>query len=94
MEKHFEHGENINQLLDPMIAACRKRSMPFPYVILLLPANGGLSIAHATEQYGKAILKVDPPSGVAQSPIKIYVIDSEGGLAHFELSATGNLTYH
>jgi hypothetical protein len=32
--------------------------------------------------------------GLAESPVKIYIVDVDGGIAHFELSDSGKLTIH
>jgi len=94
MEKAFEGGEGIQEMLDDMIAQCRANNMLMPYVIVLVPANGGVSIARATEKKGEALFRMSPVGEIAASPITVILVDANGRIAHFELSETGKLTLH
>ena len=94
MEKRFEGGESINDRLDVMIAQCLAKKIPLPYVIVLVPANGGVSVARATGQSGEALFNLPPAGTIAASPITVLFVDAYGGTAHFELSESGQLTIH
>lgn len=94
MEKTFGAGENIREILDDMIAQCRAGSMPLPYVIVLVPANGGVSVARVNQHRNEVKFRQPSAETALMPPIDILFVDASGGTAHFSLSEWERPTTH
>ena len=89
-------GNIFEQMIEKAVTQCRSKGRPFPYVIILTSANGGVEVARLANDGHPAepLLKVDPPGDLAEAPFAVLVVDAEGDKWRFTFSEAGKLTIH